>query len=105
MAPCYGVYVSENEFIQNILKNSDPSRRRFLAGLIGTAVATPTVVSFAIGKLASAQPSTPGNAGAFFTDPSGNFTPAPYGNWIADPVQITCATSAVTLSTMQAQTS
>ena len=74
--------MSDDDLIQDILKNTNPNRRKFLTGLLGAAVATPTMVSFALGRLAQAKPNSPESARALVS--SGNVAPFPFNNWIND---------------------
>jgi len=73
--------MSEDEIIQDILKNTNPNRRKFLTGLLGAAVATPTMVSFALGRIAQAQPTSLGGARGLISSGNGPF---PFTNWIND---------------------
>ena len=77
--------MAENNGLEDIAQYADPSRRKFLFGLISTAIAAPTVISFVSGAIGGASASNALPMGGLFIDNSGNYNYDPSANWLADP--------------------
>jgi hypothetical protein len=78
--------MAENNELNDIARFADPSRRKFLLGLVSAAVATPTIISFVsntVGSSASANgiQTYPG----LWRQPFGNYVIDPSANWSRDP--------------------
>lgn len=70
--------MAENNELEGIAQFADPSRRKFLFGLISSAIAAPTVISFVSGAVGS-------SANASNVVPMGGLVPNQYGTYWYDP--------------------
>jgi len=80
--------MADNNELHEITRFADPSRRKFLLGLVGAAVATPTVISFISNTLGSSANAYNGiqTYPGLWQMPSGNYVIDPSANyWLRDP--------------------
>ena len=78
--------MTENNELHDIARFADPSRRKFLLGLVSAAVATPTIISFisnTVTSSASANGIQPN--GGLWQSQWGNYGFDPSANWSLDP--------------------